>query len=101
MKTIDIRLKLDEVAKLRSMIGKELSAYLHDELQYTQSSSQVVVIVGDVIYYIYSFTEEQDYFGTPEDVAVWNVSDEKLPIIDKKTFVRTPVNETITGITLI
>ena len=84
------------------MIGKDLSAYLHDEFQYTQSSSQVVgVVVDDIIYYIYSFTEEQDYFGTPEDVAVWNVSDEKLPIVDKKTFVRTPVNETIKGITLI
>ena len=102
MKTIDIRLKPDEVAKLRSMIGKELSAYLHDEFQYTQSSSQVVeVVVGEEIYYIYSFTEEQDYFGTPEYVAVWNVSNEKLPIVDKKTFVRTPVNETIKGITLI
>ncbi len=99
---IDIRLKSDEVTKLRSVIGKELSAYLHDEFQYTQSSSQVVeVVVDDIVFYIYSFTEEQDYFGTPEDVAVWNVSDEKLPIVDKKTFVRTPVNETIKGITLI
>ncbi len=102
MKTIDIRLKSDEVSKLRSMIGKELSSYMHDEFQYTQSSSQVVeVVVGEEIYYIYSFTEEQDYFGTPEDVAVWNVSNEKLPIVDKKTFVRTPVNETIKGITLV
>lgn len=84
------------------MIGKELSAYLHDEFQYTQSSSQVVeFVVGDKPYYIYSFTEEQDYFGTSEDVAIWNVSGEKLPIIDKKTFVKTPVNEKIQGITLI
>ena len=102
MKTIDIRLTSDEVSILRSMIGKELSAYMHDEFLYTQSSSQVVeVAVDDKAYYIYSFAEEQDYFGTPEDVAVWNVSDEKLPIVDKKTFVQTPVSETIKGITLI
>ncbi|MBO4604234.1 MAG: hypothetical protein J5657_02900 [Clostridiales bacterium] len=102
MKSIDIRLKSEEVSILHSMIGKELTACLHDEFQYTQSSSQVVeIIVGDKIYFIYSFTEALDYFGTPEDVAVWNVSDEKLPIIDKKAFVRTPVNETINGITLI
>lgn len=102
MKTIDIRLNPDEVSILRSMIGKELSSYLHDEFQYTQSSSQVVgFIVGDKAYYIYSFTEEQDYFGTSEDVAVWNVSDVKFPIVDKKTFVKTSVNETIKGITLI
>ena len=37
MKTVDIRLKPNEVSILRSMIGKELSAYLHDEFQYTKS----------------------------------------------------------------
>lgn len=42
-----------------------------------------------------------DYFGTPEEVAVWSVSDEKLPIVDKKTLVLTPVNETIKEIILI
>lgn len=102
MKTIDIRLKPEEVSKLRSLIGKELSAYWHDEFHYTQSSSQIVKIVaGDKEYYIYSFAEELDYFGSSEDVAVWSLSDEKFPIVDKKTFVKTPVNETIKGITLI
>ncbi len=102
MKTIDIRLKSAEVSKLRSMIGKELSAYSHDEFQCTPSSSQVVaLVISDKMYYIYSFTEELDYFGTLEDVAVLSVTDEKLPIVDRKTFVQTPIHETIKGITLI
>lgn len=102
MKTIDIRLKTNEIDMLRAMIGREFSAYLHDEFQYTQSSSQAVeIIIGNESYYIYSFTEENDYFGSTEDVAVWSVSDEKYPIIDSKTFTRTPINETIKAITLV
>lgn len=50
-------------------------------------------------YCIYSFTEEKDYFGSSEDVAVWTVSDKKLPVIEKKSFIKTLVNETIIGIT--
>lgn len=101
-KKIDIRLKADELSMLRSMIGRELTAYMHDEFLYTQSSSQVMVIVVEgVPYYLYSFTEALDYYGTVEDVAVWTVSDEKYPVVDKKSFVQTPVNETIKGISLI
>lgn len=102
MQTIDIRLKEDEVSTLRSMIGKELSAYLHDEFRYTQASSQVVeVVVDDKSVFIYSFTEALDYYGTQEDVAVWTVSSERYPMVDKKSLVKTPVNDTIKGITLI
>ena len=84
------------------MIGKEFSSFLHDEFNYTQSSTQVIeLIIAGKSYYIYSFTEEKDYFGSPEDVAVWTVSDEKLPVVEKKSFIKTPVKETIIGISLI
>ena len=87
---------------LHSMIGKEFSSFLHDEFNYTQSSTQAIeLVIAGESYYIYSFTEEKDYFGSPEDVAVLTVSDEKLPVIDKKTFINTPVNEIIVGIRLI
>lgn len=102
MKQIDIRLNVNEVSLLRSMIGKEFSSFLHDEFNYTQSSSQVIeLVISGKSYYIYSFTEEKDYFGSAEDVAVWTISDRKLPIVDKKSFIKTPVNETIIGISLI
>ncbi len=102
MKTIDIRLKDDEVEMLRSMIGKELSFIEHDEYQFTPTSSQVLgMVVDNEKYYLYSFNECLDYFGTKKDVAVWSVSDTKLPIIDRKSFVRTPVNDVVKGIILI
>ena len=64
------------------MIGKEFSSFLHDEFNYTQSSTQVIeLIIAGKSYYIYSFTEEKDYFGSPEDVAVWTVYDEKLQVV--------------------
>ena len=102
MKTIDIRLKDDEVEMLRSMIGKELSFVEHDEYQFTPTSSQALgMVVDNEEYYLYSFAEELDYFGNTEDVAVWSITDEKLPIIGMKSFVTTPIKETVKGITLI
>ena len=102
MKKIDIRLNQNEMSLLRSMVGQEFSAFLHDEFQYTQSSSQAVeLVISGTPYYIYSFTEEQDYFGSTEDVAVLSLSSEKLPIIDKKSFINTPVKKVINDIILI
>jgi len=102
MKTIDIRLKQSEVNLLCSMIGKNLIAIMHDEFRFTPTSSQVVEMVTENdSSYLYSFTECHDYYGKKEDVAVWSLSDTKLPIIDRKSFVRTPVNEVVKGITLI
>ena len=88
MKQVDIRLSENEVSLLHSMTGKEFNAFLHDAFNYTESSAQAVeLIIAGKSYYICSFTEEKDYFRSPEDVAVWTVSDEKLPVIDKKSFV--------------
>lgn len=102
MKTIDIRLKQSEVDMLRSMIEKNLSFIEHDEYQFTPTSSQALgMAVENGKFYLYSFTECLDYFGTQEDVAVWSLSDTKLPIIDRKSFVRILVNEVVKGITLI
>ena len=103
MKSIDIRLKPNETTILKSFIGNKMHSYQHDEFNFTPTSSQAVSIAmdGDESYYLYSFTEVQDYFGTPEDVAVWSFTKEKLPIIDHKSFISTPVDETIKGIKII
>lgn len=87
---------------IRSMIGKELSFVEHDEFQFTPTSSQALgMVVDNEKYYLYSFTECHDYYGKKEDVAVWSLSETKLPIIDRKSFVRTPVNDVVKGIILI
>ncbi len=103
MNTIDIRFDEQEMNLLRSLIGKHLQSYQHDEFRFTPTSTQAVqfVIEGDTPYYLYSFVESQDYFGVREDVAVWSFSDEKLPIIDKKLFIKTPVREAIKSILLV
>ncbi len=103
MKTIDIRFDEQEKHLLRSLIGKRLKSYRHDEFRFTPTSTQAVQIEmeGDAPYYLYSFAEEQDYYGVNEDVAVWSFSDVKLPIIDKKQFIMTPVGEEIKNIHLV
>lgn len=103
MKYIDIRLKPEEVSILKSLTGKTLNSYKHDAFTFTPSSSQAISIImeNDVAYYLYSFTEPLDYFGTQEDIAVWSFRSDKYPMIDRKTFVNTPVGETIQNIILI
>lgn len=103
MKSIDIRLKPNEIAILKSFIGNKIRSYQHYEFNFTPTSSQAVSIFmnDDKTYYLYSFTESQDYFGTPEDVAMWSFTDERLPIIDHKNFISTPVDEVIKGIKII
>ena len=103
MKTIDIRLKPEEVSLLNALIGKKLISYQHDEFTFTSSSSQAISIVSedDAVYYLYSFTEPLDYYGTQEDVAVWSFSSDRYPMIDKKIFVNTTVGKTIHNIILV
>lgn len=103
MITIDIRFNDQEVQLLKEMIGKRLQSYRHNEFQYTNTASQIVQITteGDVDHYLYSMTERLDYFGTCEDVAVWSISREKLPFVDKLHFISNPVGENIQGISLV
>ncbi|MBO4495686.1 MAG: hypothetical protein J5752_07505 [Clostridiales bacterium] len=102
MKTFDKRLTLEEVNLLKSFVGKCMTLYSHDEFIYSSSSSQAIeIVVENVPYYLYSFVESEDYFGTTEDVAAWTFTEEKLPIIESKTFVKTPVNDIIQKITMI
>lgn len=102
MKKIDIRLKESEVLFLKNAIGKELKAIYHDEFNFVNSSSQVVGFeTDDIKFYLYSFTEPQDYYGTTEDVAVWSIEDVKYPLLDSKKLVNTPINQKICSIKLL
>ncbi len=103
MKSIDMRLKSNEIDILKSFIGNKMISYQHDEFASTPTSSQAVSILmnNDKTFYLYSFTESHDYFGTSEDVAVWSFTEERLPIIDHKSFLSTPVDEVIKGIQVV
>ena len=47
--------------------------------------------IEDRLVYLYSFTESSDYFGSIEDVAVWELSEEKYPFVDNKSLISSPV----------
>lgn len=102
MKTIDIRLNDNEIKLLHSLVGQKLLAIHHDQFDFVNSSSQVVAFESATeTIYLYSFTEEQDYFGTTEDVAVWSMEKTKYPLLDSKELVRTPIDQTVASIQLI
>lgn len=103
MNTIDIRFNDQEVQLLRAMIGKRLQSYRHNEFHYTNTATQIVQITteGEVDHYLYSLAERLDYYGTDEDVAVWSLSRDKLPFVDKLHFINNPVGEIIQGVSLI
>ena len=102
MKRIDIRLKEDEIQFLRSLIGNELKAIHHDEFNFVNSSSQVVGFeTATTSFYLYSFTEPQDYYGTTEDVAIWSIEDTRYPLLNSKILVNTPINQRVCSIQLI
>ena len=96
MITIDKRLKPEEVEFLQQLIGQELISVKHDEFLFSFFFSQVVGFeIEDCLVYLYSFTESADYFGSIEDVAVWELSEEKYPFVDNKSLISSPVKETI------
>ena len=102
MERIDIRLKEDEIQFLRSLIGNELKAIHHDEFNFVNSSSQVVGFeTATSSFYLYSFTEPQDYYGTTEDVAIWSIEDTRYPLLNSKILVNTPINQRVCSIQLI
>ena len=102
MERIDIRLKESDRQILKSIIGKTLDCIEHDEFTFTDSSSQVVKIssYGETIF-LYSFVEELDFYGSTEDVAVWTVEKTEYPLVAEKSFIKMPIQQTITKISLI
>lgn len=102
MNTIDIRLKNAEKQLLNSFIGQKLDSIDHDEFIFTNTSSQAVRInISGKAFYLYSFTEPLDYYGSPEEVAVWSVESTEYPMIQSKSFIRMPVHQTLKGISLV
>lgn len=102
MNKIDIRLKDADIQILSSIIGKTLENVEHDEFIFTNTSSQAVRFVVDGnCFYLYSFTEPLDYYGSTEDVAVWAVEPTEYPMISSKSFIKMPIQQTITGVSLV
>lgn len=102
MKSIDIRLKDTEVQLIKSLCGSTLKSIYHDKFMFTDTSSQIVKLVSDKSnYFLYSFAEPLDYFGSEEDVAVWSFEDAECPAVSHKQFIETPINEIVKHIYIV
>lgn len=102
MNSIDIRLKESDLQILKSCIGKSLESIEHDEFIFTNTSSQVVRFnINGECFYLYSFSEPLDFYGSTEDVAVWSVESTEYPFVADKLFIKMPIQQAISGITLV
>ena len=102
MKKIDIRLKFDEMSILQKLVGKELTAIYHDKFEFVNSSSQAVGFeTNEFNFYLYSFVEPLDYFGSIEDVAVWSLDLNRYALVDEKDFIKTPIKQTVKSIQIV
>ena len=96
MVTIDKRLTNIEMDYLQRFIGQEMISVKHDAFYFVNSSSQIVGLEKkDGTTYLYSFTEPLDYYGSIEDVAVWELSDEEYSFVKEKKLISSPVKEVV------
>jgi len=99
MHDLKIILREEELMTLKNMIGKKLVKYEHEEFIFTDTVSNVVRFdMEDDVSFLYCFTEEHDYYGTAEDVAVLSIEKVKYPIVDNKHLISMPVDEDIKNI---
>lgn len=102
MKTVDIRINKNEMELLHSFVGKPLHTILHDELTFSNSSTEAVQFnIGDEAVFLYSFTEHMDHYGSTEDVAVWTLEKTAYPVIQQKKFIKMPVELPVQRILLV
>lgn len=96
MISIDIRLKDHETKILQATVGNTLENIKHDTFIFSNTSSQAVKIdMTNASFYLYSFTEPLDYYGSQEDVAVWSIEEKTYPLITNKSFINTPIKEKV------
>ena len=85
---IDKRFNLDEMDILQQLVGKKIFSFKHDEFHFNNSSSQVVGIETELgMLYLYNITEPLDYYGSVEDVAVWELTKERYKFVDNKNLI--------------
>lgn len=102
MNKIDVRLKDEEKNMIQSLVGETLVSIEHDAFTFVNASSQVVKLNTSIgSFYLYSFTEPLDYFGSMEDVAVWSFEYERYKVVDFKSFIETPFKQRIKSISLV
>ena len=106
MKSIDVRFDSNMINLLNSMVGKAFEKYKCDLFLYSGRSYRLVgLFVDGLVYKIVNEIEVQDYFGTPEDVAIFKLqpamdSEIQSPFIDGK-MIEIPVQSAIVQIRVV
>ncbi len=106
MKQIDVRFTAHDMAAIKSMIGKKMVKYKCDPFE---SSTSVYGIVGiafeDAAYAFTNRVSVMDYYGEPEDVALFKM--ECMPfasihsMVQNQTMVETPVGNVISDVLVV
>lgn len=105
MEQTHLELHEEELGLLKKMIGQVFNSYICDEFLFTPSSFQVVyLVVGGKTYALENSLRVVDYYGAPEDVAVFTLSQWDKPcesrIMNRNT-TTTPIKQEILDIELV
>jgi len=69
MISVDVRISQEMV---KNMVGKTFKKYRCDPFAFTNTVTQIIgLYIGDDVYKITNIQEPVDYFGTPDDIAVF------------------------------
>lgn len=106
MNITDTRMSAEEIDLLASMVGQTLEKYSCDEFVFSPAVYQIVGLhVSGRTLVLLNETQELDYFGSVDDVAVIHVqeadSGEIRSHIDGGTLVDTPIDQPIEDIVIV
>lgn len=94
------------ISLIRSLLGQTFIQYQCDAFDFTNSVTQIVgLLIDKKTYALTNIQKCVDYFGTPEDIAVFNLSavapDQIHSAFEDTKQIVTPINGTIQKIKLI
>ena len=106
MNTTDTRMSTEEISILAGMVGKRFEKYLCDEFVFSPAVYQIVgLYVGGRTFVLLNETQELDYFGSVDDVAIIGVKEVTSGAIKSHVvgseMVKTPVDQIIEDVIVI
>ena len=106
MKQIDVRFDTGMVQMLAGMIGKKFEMFKCDPLEYsTLVYGLVGLYIGNAVYKLDNYIEVQDFYGHPDDVAMFRLhlsEDAEIQSMgDGVQMVKTPVEAKISRIRIV
>ncbi|MBR6365665.1 MAG: hypothetical protein IKS10_06180 [Lachnospiraceae bacterium] len=106
MKIIDIRFSASDMAEIQSMVGKKLLKYICDPFLFSPSVYGIVgIVLEDESYAFTNLVSVMDYFGVPEDVAVFKICAQSFSdihsLVQNQQMIETSVHAVISEICVV